>query len=107
MIIDLVVVYGMTHPTLVLLARTKFFAEGHRFSGLDPSLLGVVPLYKGAGQIRRFTDNAEVNRGKKNQKAGAEAAKRMTIAERRRAEANPPPLREKAAKDSAQEENNE
>ncbi|WPR63068.1 protein translocase subunit SecD [Glutamicibacter protophormiae] len=106
-VIDLVVVYGMTHPTLVLLARTKFFAEGHRFSGLDPSLLGAEPLYKGAGQIRRFTDNVEANRGKKNQKAGVEAAKRMTIAERRRAEANSAPARAKTAKDKAQEENNE
>lgn len=106
-IIDLVVVYGMTHPTLVLLARTKFFAEGHRFSGLDPSLLGAEPLYKGAGQIRRFTDNVDANRGKKNQKAGAEAAKRMTIAERRRAEAVSASTKSKAAKDQAQEENNE
>ncbi|MGO2053485.1 protein translocase subunit SecD [Glutamicibacter sp. 287] len=87
-IIDLVVVYGLTHPTLMLLARTKFFADGHRLSGLDPSLLGVVPLYRGAGQVRRFNENVETNRGKKNSKASGEAAKRMTIAERRRAEAN-------------------
>lgn len=86
-IIDLIVVYGLTHPTLVLLSRTRFFADGHRLSGLDPSLLGVVPLYRGAGKIRHFNENAEVNRGKKNQKASGEAAKRMTIAERRRAEA--------------------
>jgi len=105
-IIDLVVVYGLTHPTLVLLARTKFFADGHRLSGLDPSLLGVEPLYKGAGQVRRFGENAEANRGKKNAKASGEAAKRMTIAERRREEAAQA-IRPGNATSKAQEENNE
>lgn len=105
-IIDLVVVYGLTHPTLVLLARTKFFADGHRLSGLDPSLLGVEPLYKGAGQVRRFGENAEANRGKKNAKASGEAAKRMTIAERRREEAAQA-IRPGNASSKAQEENNE
>ncbi|KUM31841.1 preprotein translocase subunit SecD [Arthrobacter sp. EpRS66] len=105
-IIDLVVVYGLTHPTLVLLARTKFFADGHRLSGMDPSLLGVEPLYKGAGQIRRFGENVEANRGKKNAKASGEAAKRMTIAERRRAEAAQS-KQPGTAETKAQEENNE
>ena len=105
-IIDLVVVYGLTHPTLVLLARTKFFADGHRLSGLDPSLMGVEPLYKGAGQIRRFGENVEANRGKKNAKASGEAAKRMTIAERRRAEAAQS-KQSGTAETKAQEENNE
>ena len=45
-----------THPTLQLLARTKFFGEGHRFSGLDPKRLGAVPLYRGAGRIRTPAD---------------------------------------------------
>ena len=51
-IADLIVVFMFTHPTLQLLARTKFFGEGHRFSGLDPKRLGAVPLYRGAGRIR-------------------------------------------------------
>ncbi len=107
-IIDLIVVYGLTHPTLVMLSRTRFFADGHRFSGLDPSLLGAVPLYRGAGRVRHFNENAEVNRGKKNQKASGEAAKRMTIAERRRAEAQASShAGSTAAKDSASKESNE
>ncbi|WP_313814890.1 protein translocase subunit SecD [Glutamicibacter sp.] len=106
-IIDLIVVYGLTHPMLVLLSRTKFFADGHRFSGLDPSLLGAVPLYRGAGKVRHFNENAEANRGKKNQKASAEAAKRMTIAERRRAEAQASAAKPDAVKDSASKESNE
>lgn len=87
-VIDLIIVYGLTHPLLVVLSRTKFFAEGHRWSGLDPSLLGAVPLYRGAGQVRRFNENVTTARGRKNTKAAAEATRRMTIAERRAAEAN-------------------
>ena len=55
-IADLIVVFMFTHPTLQLLARTKFFGEGHRFSGLDPKRLGAVPLYRGAGRIRTPED---------------------------------------------------
>jgi preprotein translocase subunit SecD len=40
-IIDVVVVFLFTHPMLALLARTKFFGGGHRWSGLDPERLGV------------------------------------------------------------------
>jgi preprotein translocase subunit SecD len=51
-IIDLVVVFTFTHPTMLLLARTKFFGEGHRFSGMDPRLLGVAGThYAGRGRI--------------------------------------------------------
>lgn len=39
-IIDVIVVFLFTHPTLTMLASTKFFGEGHRFSGLDPERLG-------------------------------------------------------------------
>ncbi|MGN6300258.1 MAG: protein translocase subunit SecD [Angustibacter sp.] len=39
-IIDVVVVMLFTHPLLSMLARTKFFGQGHRWSGLDPERLG-------------------------------------------------------------------
>ncbi|MCC3274896.1 protein translocase subunit SecD [Arthrobacter sp. zg-Y40] len=81
---DLIVVFMFTHPTMVLLARTKFFGEGHRFSGLDASRLGAVPLYRGAGRMREPGD-APALRGK-NKAAAKEAERRMTIAERRLAE---------------------
>lgn len=87
-IADLVVVFLFTHPVLQLLSKTKFFSEGHRLSGLDPSLLGAVPLYRGAGQVRRFNEQAPEIRGKKNAGAAAEAERRQTIAERRQAAAN-------------------
>jgi len=84
-IADLIVVFMFTHPTLQLLARTKFFGEGHRFSGLDPKRLGAVPMYRGAGRLRTPEDKPVVVRAK-NSGAAAEAERRMTIAERRLAE---------------------
>ena len=83
-IADLIVVFMFTHPTMVLLARTKFFGEGHRFSGLDATRLGAVPLYRGAGRVREPADSPAL-RGK-NKGAAKEAERRMTIAERRLAE---------------------
>ncbi|WP_281444719.1 protein translocase subunit SecD, partial [Paenarthrobacter nicotinovorans] len=53
---DLLVVFMFTHPMLQVLARTKFFGEGHRFSGLSPDRLGAVPLYRGAGRLRTPDD---------------------------------------------------
>jgi preprotein translocase subunit SecD len=40
-LIDVVVVFFFTKPLVTLLARTKFFGGGHRWSGLDPTTLGV------------------------------------------------------------------
>lgn len=39
--IDLFIVFFFTHPLVTLLGRTKFFGEGHRFSGFEPEHLGV------------------------------------------------------------------
>jgi preprotein translocase subunit SecD len=39
-LIDVVVVFFFTKPLVTILARTKFFGGGHRWSGLDPSTLG-------------------------------------------------------------------
>jgi preprotein translocase subunit SecD len=79
---DLLVVFMFTHPTLQLLARTRFFGEGHKFSGLDPERLGAVPLYRGAGRLRTPGERPAPVRAK-NAGAVAEAERRQTIAERR------------------------
>jgi len=50
-LVDLLVVFMFTHPMLGLLARTKFFGDGHRFSGLDPRQLGRDAIYKGRGRV--------------------------------------------------------
>lgn len=76
-IVDVIVVSLFTHPMLQLIARTRFFNEGHRFSGLDPAALGAV--YRGRAQFR-----APVGVPASKQAAvSREAAKRQTIAERK------------------------
>ncbi len=74
-IVDLIVVILFTHPTLVLLARTKFFGEGHRFSGLDPRQLGRDVMYKGRGRVATQTGGAG--------NAAERGAEGLTLAERK------------------------
>ncbi len=81
-LVDLVVVFLFTHPALTLLARTRFFAEGHSFSGLDPSQLTTGARYAGRGRVAApggpsAADAAGV--------AVAAGDQRMTIAERKAA----------------------
>ncbi|MFD7875198.1 protein translocase subunit SecD [Streptomyces sp. NPDC059766] len=42
-LLDVVVVFLFTKPLMTILARRKFFAEGHSWSGLDPKRLGAKP----------------------------------------------------------------
>ncbi|KAA6216682.1 protein translocase subunit SecD [Streptomyces filamentosus] len=42
-LLDVVVVFLFTKPVMTLLARTKFFGNGHPWSGLDPKRLGAKP----------------------------------------------------------------
>jgi preprotein translocase subunit SecD len=46
-LVDIAVVFVFTKPLLTLLARTRFFGDGHRFSGLDPDRLGVARERRG------------------------------------------------------------
>ncbi|GAA2141914.1 protein translocase subunit SecD [Kitasatospora kazusensis] len=44
-LLDVVVIFLFTKPLITLLARRKFFADGHPWSGLDPKRLGArVPV---------------------------------------------------------------
>ncbi|WP_329165073.1 protein translocase subunit SecD [Streptomyces sp. NBC_01267] len=42
-LLDVAVVFLFTKPVMTLLARKKFFASGHPWSGLDPKRLGAKP----------------------------------------------------------------
>ncbi|MFF4157895.1 protein translocase subunit SecD [Streptomyces sp. NPDC001678] len=42
-LLDVVVVFLFTKPLMTILARRKFFASGHPWSGLDPQRLGAKP----------------------------------------------------------------
>jgi preprotein translocase subunit SecD len=79
-LIDVIVVVLFTHPMLRLLAGTRYFGGGHKFSGLDPNALGAV--YRGRAHFREPLAAGRKRAG------GKEAEKRQTIAERRRAEAD-------------------
>jgi preprotein translocase subunit SecD len=51
-IIDIVVVMLFTYPLLSILANTKFFSEGHKWSGLDPKRLSAKKVsYAGRGRV--------------------------------------------------------
>ena len=47
-LIDIVVVFLFTKPMVSLLARTKFFGRGHKWSGLDPARLGAKSPWRGS-----------------------------------------------------------
>jgi preprotein translocase subunit SecD len=53
-LIDVVVVFLFTKPTVTLLSRTEFFGGGHKFSGFGPEQLGRTnaPSYAGRGRVR-------------------------------------------------------
>ena len=46
-LIDVVVVFLFTKPMVTLLASTKFFSQGHQWSGLDPARLGAKSPWRG------------------------------------------------------------
>ncbi len=47
-LIDVVVVFLFTKPMITLLARTKFYGQGHKLSGLDPARLGARSPWRGS-----------------------------------------------------------
>ena len=46
-VIDVVVVFTFTKPMITLLARTRFYGQGHPLSGLDPRRLGARAPWRG------------------------------------------------------------
>ena len=79
-IIDIAVIFLFTHPMMELLIRTRFFGEGHKFSGLDPEHLGAKSslVYAGRGRVVARGDSTSKNKDD-------EAGDGLSIAERRRA----------------------
>ncbi|MGW4892815.1 protein translocase subunit SecD [Kitasatospora sp. NPDC004240] len=56
--LDVVVIFLFTKPLITLLARTKFFSSGHKWSGLDPKRLGARPPLRSSR--RRSSSSAAV-----------------------------------------------
>ena len=82
-IIDVLIFIVFTHPVMQLLARTKFFGNGHPLSGMDPEALGAV--YRGRAQFRAPVSTG-TQAARRAAKSRGEAEKRQTIAERKAAE---------------------
>lgn len=79
-LIDLVIVFFFTHPIMTILAKTKFFAEGHKWSGFDPEGLGLDRTrYVGRGRVAGSGEPAA-------KVANGANGKRLTIAERKAAQ---------------------
>jgi preprotein translocase subunit SecD len=49
--IDIIVVFLFTKPMVTLLARTRFYGNGHPLSGLDPARLGARTPWRGAKRV--------------------------------------------------------
>jgi preprotein translocase subunit SecD len=63
-LIDVVVVFLFTKPMVTLLARTKFFGQGHKWSGLDPARLGArAPWRSGVPRRTARTTGRTASRG--------------------------------------------
>ncbi|MEV5279245.1 protein translocase subunit SecD [Streptomyces sp. NPDC006692] len=58
-LLDVVVVFLFTKPVMTLLARRKFFASGHPWSGLDPKRLGAKPPLRRARRTSAPVDPKE------------------------------------------------
>jgi preprotein translocase subunit SecD len=52
-VIDIIVVFLFTKPMVTILARTKFYGDGNRWSGLDPARLGARTPWRSS--VRRNT----------------------------------------------------
>jgi len=81
-LVDVAVVTLFTHPLLQIFSRMKFFSSGHKWSGLDISVMKSVS-YAGRGEFKI----ARNQKAGKVAKASGEALRRQTIAERKAAEA--------------------
>jgi preprotein translocase subunit SecD len=51
-LLDIIVVFLFTHPVMGLLAETKFFGQGHPWSGLSPERLGAKTSTRYVGRGR-------------------------------------------------------
>lgn len=83
-LLDVFIFVIFTHPVMQILARTRFFGEGHPLSGMDPKALGAV--YHTRTQYRDV-QTGSTGKAAKSSRSRAEAERRQTIAERKRAEA--------------------
>ena len=83
-LIDILIFVIFTHPVMQLLARTRFFGQGHPLSGLDPVALGAV--YRNRSEFKVAAPSESGKGSKRLARSRGEAERRQTIAERKQAE---------------------
>lgn len=78
-VVDVVVIFLFTHPMMGLLMRTRFFGEGHSWSGLDPEHLGATSGVAYVGRGRTVYRDPASTAG--NTKSLAERKREAALAE--------------------------
>ena len=61
-LIDVLVVFTFTKPMVTLLAGTKFYGGGHKWSGLDPARLGARSAWRASRRVVRTQRPANASR---------------------------------------------
>jgi preprotein translocase subunit SecD len=83
-LIDVVVVFLFTKPAVTLLARTKFFGQGHKWSGLDPARLGARAPWR-SGLPRRTERTTGRTTGRTSSRTGSSGPGRTSRSNSREA----------------------
>ncbi|MBV9793005.1 MAG: protein translocase subunit SecD [Actinobacteria bacterium] len=78
-LIDVVVVFLFTKPTVTLLARTRFYGQGHKWSGLDAARLGARAPWRSG--LPRRTQRTTGSTGRAGRTSGAGRTSRTTSRE--------------------------
>jgi preprotein translocase subunit SecD len=72
-LIDVIVVFLFTKPMVTLLAGTKFFSSGHKWSGLDPERLGAHTRWRASTRRTVRTQRTSTARSTTNSSTSREA----------------------------------
>lgn len=76
-VIDVILIFWFTHPLMTILAKKRFFYEGHPWSGLDPRKLGVEMVrYRGRGSFsspKKASKDASADEAEESQAAEPQA----------------------------------
>jgi preprotein translocase subunit SecD len=78
-LIDVVVVFLFTKPTVTLLARTRFYGQGHKWSGLDAARLGARAPWRSG--LPRRTQRTTGSTGRAGRASGPGRTSRTTSRE--------------------------
>ncbi|MFP7697326.1 protein translocase subunit SecD [Trueperella sp. LYQ143] len=74
-VLDLVVVMMFTYPVMTFLAKTQYFGQGKRGSGMDAKALESTPIYRGRGyRLSSSGESREESSSRRSRRAKARVA---------------------------------